>query len=128
MPEDDGHWDTAGDDHPGDRARGRRRLRLDGRKSFVLDGHTADLIIVAAQADGGPSLFAVAGDADGLTRQPLETLDLTRKLARLELAAARRPADRHRGRRRRRGPPDARRQRRRRWPPSRSAARSAAWT
>ena len=62
--------------------------RLDGRKSFVLDGHTADLIIVAAQADGGPSLFAVAGDADGLTRQPLETLDRTRKLARLDLAAA----------------------------------------
>ncbi len=30
---------------------------------FVLDGHTADLILVAARTDAGVSLFAVAGDA-----------------------------------------------------------------
>jgi alkylation response protein AidB-like acyl-CoA dehydrogenase len=60
--------------------------RLDGHKSFVLDGHAADLILVVAATgtDGELSLFAVAGTADGLTRRPLPTLDQTRKLARLE--------------------------------------------
>jgi alkylation response protein AidB-like acyl-CoA dehydrogenase len=59
--------------------------RLDGHKSFVLDGHAADLIlVVAATGTGGTlSLFAVAGTANGLTRRPLPTLDQTRKLARL---------------------------------------------
>jgi alkylation response protein AidB-like acyl-CoA dehydrogenase len=59
--------------------------RLDGHKSFVLDGHAADLILVVAATgtDGTLSLFAVAGPANGLTRRPLPTLDQTRKLARL---------------------------------------------
>jgi len=59
--------------------------RLDGHKSFVLDGHAADLILVVAanRTDGTLSLFAVAGPANGLTRRPLPTLDQTRKLARL---------------------------------------------
>jgi alkylation response protein AidB-like acyl-CoA dehydrogenase len=62
---------------------------LDGVKSFVVDGHTADLVVVAARAPGsageeGLSLFTVAGDAPGLTRQALVTLDPTRKLARLD--------------------------------------------
>jgi alkylation response protein AidB-like acyl-CoA dehydrogenase len=34
---------------------------LDGRKSFVVDGHVADLLIVAARTAGAP------GDTDGLT-------------------------------------------------------------
>ena len=42
--------------------------RLDGHKSFVLDGHTADLILVLARrpgtsGDAGLSLFTVPGDA-----------------------------------------------------------------
>ena len=58
--------------------------RLDGHKSFVLDGHSADLIVVLAMAPGGLSLFTVAGAADGLERRRLNSLDPTRKLARLE--------------------------------------------
>jgi alkylation response protein AidB-like acyl-CoA dehydrogenase len=58
---------------------------ISGTKSFVLDGHTADLIIVAAKTDAGTSLFAVAGDASGLTRTALSTMDQTRKQAKLEL-------------------------------------------
>src|SRR5580693_2716010 len=59
--------------------------RLDGHKSFVLDGHSADLIlaVAATETDGKLSLFAVTGTANGLTRQALPTLDQTRKLARL---------------------------------------------
>lgn len=60
---------------------------LDGHKMFVLDGHTADLVIVAARAESGLSLFAVAGDAPGLVRTPLPTMDQTRKQARLEFTS-----------------------------------------
>jgi alkylation response protein AidB-like acyl-CoA dehydrogenase len=59
---------------------------LDGAKSFVIDGHTAGLILVPARTRGGVSLFAVAGDAPGLTRTPLATMDQTRKQAKLEFA------------------------------------------
>jgi alkylation response protein AidB-like acyl-CoA dehydrogenase len=60
---------------------------LDGTKSYVLDGHTANLILVAARTANGLSLFAVAGDADGLTRTALSTMDQTRKQAKLTFAA-----------------------------------------
>ena len=62
--------------------------KVDGAKSFVLDGHTADLIVVVARKKGtkgadGLSFFTVAGNAPGLTRRKLKTMDETRKLAHL---------------------------------------------
>jgi len=60
---------------------------LTGEKSFVIDGHTAELLLVLARTEQGLSLFAVEADAPGLTRTPLETLDMTRKLARLDFDA-----------------------------------------
>ena len=62
---------------------------LDGHKSFVLDGAIAGLLLVAARVDDQVGVFAVDADAEpaGLTRQPLETMDQTRKQARLEFAA-----------------------------------------
>jgi alkylation response protein AidB-like acyl-CoA dehydrogenase len=60
---------------------------LNGAKSFVIDGHTAALILVAARTPAGVSLFAVPGDAPGLTRTPLATMDQTRKQAKLDFAA-----------------------------------------
>ncbi len=59
---------------------------LSGTKMFVIDGHTANLIIVAARTGNGVSLFTVAGDAAGLTRTALSTMDQTRKQAKLEFA------------------------------------------
>jgi alkylation response protein AidB-like acyl-CoA dehydrogenase len=59
---------------------------LSGTKMFVLDGHTANLIIVAARTDAGVSLFAVDGGAAGLTRTALSTMDQTRKQAKLEFS------------------------------------------
>jgi len=56
---------------------------LSGTKMFVLDGHTANLIIVAAKTGKGTSLFAVDGNAAGLTRTALSTMDQTRKQAKL---------------------------------------------
>lgn len=61
---------------------------LNGTKSFVLDGHTADqLVVVARRPDStgsdGLSFFTVAGEAPGIERVLLKSVDLTRKLARL---------------------------------------------
>jgi alkylation response protein AidB-like acyl-CoA dehydrogenase len=56
---------------------------LTGAKSFVLDGALADLLLVAAVAPAGLSLFAVDATASGLTRSALPTVDQTRKLARV---------------------------------------------
>ena len=58
---------------------------ITGTKSFVIDGHVADLVLVAARTEAGVSLFSVRGDAPGLGRTRLETLDLTRTQARLQL-------------------------------------------
>lgn len=60
---------------------------LTGAKSYVVDGHVADLILVAARTAAGLSLFAVEADAPGLTRTQVPTLDQTRRLARLVLDA-----------------------------------------
>jgi alkylation response protein AidB-like acyl-CoA dehydrogenase len=71
---------------------------LNGAKRFVVDGHSADLLIVAARTPGssgeaGVSLFAVPGNADGLARQSLPTLDQTRRQADIQLADVRVPRD-----------------------------------
>ncbi len=52
---------------------------LRGEAGYVIDGHCVDLILVAAE----DALFAVIGDAAGLDREPLPTMDQTRKQARL---------------------------------------------
>ena len=60
-----------------------------GAKHLVVDGHTADRLVVAARLPGtrgaaGLSLFLVEGGAPGLARRRLETFDPTRRLARLD--------------------------------------------
>src|SRR5258706_1010195 len=60
---------------------------LNGHKSFLLDGHTASLILAVARTDAGLSLFAIQPDAAGLTRKQLPPLDQTRRLARLEFTS-----------------------------------------
>ena len=58
--------------------------KLTGRKMFVVDGLVANLLLVVGRDPDGLSLFAVRPDAGGLVRTPLETIDQTRKQARLE--------------------------------------------
>ncbi|MFD0684680.1 acyl-CoA dehydrogenase family protein [Actinomadura fibrosa] len=59
---------------------------LRGAKAFVLDGHLADLLVVAArEEDGSVGLYVVDGHAEGLTRTLVPTLDQTRRLARIGL-------------------------------------------
>jgi alkylation response protein AidB-like acyl-CoA dehydrogenase len=81
--EPSGRWDRTGITAAASKI--GREWRVSGTKSFVIDGLTADVIFVAACTELGVSMFAVDGDADGLTRTPLVTLDQTRKQAILEL-------------------------------------------
>ena len=88
FTEPSGKWDEAGitleatvtSDGAGD------GYTLTGTKSFVIDGATAALIIVAARTANGVSLFTVDGGADGITKTRLNTMDQTRKQAKLEFA------------------------------------------
>jgi len=71
---------------------------LRGKKSYVLDGHTADLLIVAARSEQskgaeGVSLFLVPSDAEGVRRAWLPTMDQTRRLAAIELGDVAVPTD-----------------------------------
>jgi alkylation response protein AidB-like acyl-CoA dehydrogenase len=92
LAEPDGRWDAAGVSlvaKPVDRG-----FELDRTKSYVLDGHTADLIVVVARESGtggdeGLSFFTVPGDAPGLERRLLSTVDETPKQVRLEFSAVR---------------------------------------
>lgn len=61
-------------------------FRLSGEADLVLDGHSADMILAAANSERGLSLFAVAADTRGLEREPLATLDRTRKVARVRFS------------------------------------------
>jgi alkylation response protein AidB-like acyl-CoA dehydrogenase len=84
ITEPNGKWDLSGIEATATRS--GDGWTIDGTKMFVLDGHVANLIVVAARTGDGISLFAVEGDAEGLTRTPLATMDQTRKQAKLEFS------------------------------------------
>ena len=48
---------------------------LTGEKRYVVDGAEADLLIVPARTEKGITLFIVAGNAKGVSRTALKTLD-----------------------------------------------------
>ena len=84
FTEPNGRWDESGIEATATKS--GDGWTIDGTKMFVIDGHVADVIIVAAKTAAGTSLFKVDGDAPGLTRTALSTMDQTRKQAKLELA------------------------------------------
>jgi alkylation response protein AidB-like acyl-CoA dehydrogenase len=67
--------------------------RLDGVKSYVVDGHVADLLIVAGRVSTsagleGIALFTLDADSGGVERRLLASMDPTRKLARIDFHGA----------------------------------------
>lgn len=71
---------------------------LNGEYRYVLDGHTADILIVAAREAGsegenGISLFVLPADTAGVSREWLPTMDQTRKQASVVLQDVKAPAD-----------------------------------
>lgn len=59
--------------------------RLAGTKLFVPDAAGSDIILTVARSIAGPSLYAVDGDAAGLSITELDSIDGTRPLFRVEL-------------------------------------------
>jgi alkylation response protein AidB-like acyl-CoA dehydrogenase len=85
LAEPTGRWDEAGVTLAAERS--GDGWSLTGVKSFVLDGHSADVVLVVARTGAGVSVFAVERGAAGFSATPLSTMDQTRKQARLDFAA-----------------------------------------
>ncbi|MCW2894939.1 MAG: putative acyl-CoA dehydrogenase [Actinomycetia bacterium] len=64
---------------------GRSGWTLEGTKDWVQDGAQAGLFVVSATSPGGPALFAVEAGAPGLAAEPVATIDISRRFARLRL-------------------------------------------
>jgi alkylation response protein AidB-like acyl-CoA dehydrogenase len=62
--------------------------RLSGTTSFVPDVGLAETVVVAAELEDGPGLFAVQRDGAGVTWEELPTVDTTRRLGTLSLDSA----------------------------------------
>ncbi len=86
LTDDAGMWDLSSTSTTATRS--GDGFVLNGVRSYVTDGSTASLLLVPAMTDKGLSLFAVAGDAEGVTREALATMDQTRKQSRIELVNA----------------------------------------
>ncbi|TDC55941.1 acyl-CoA dehydrogenase [Actinomadura sp. KC345] len=85
VAESDGSWDLP---RPATKAcPATGSFLLEGAKYFVPDGMVADLFLVSAATPDGPALFAVLGDAAGLSRTAHATVDRTRGLARIDFAS-----------------------------------------
>lgn len=92
FAEADGQWDadgiatTATPDGDG--------WVLEGKKAWVIDGHSADMLLVVARQPGtsgeeGLCVFAVDGNTDGVSREALTTMDQTRRLAEIKFSGVR---------------------------------------
>lgn len=93
--EANGHWDATGIEAIA-RQDGTDYV-LRGRKRYVLDGNSAEILIVAARREGsrgeeGVSLFVVPATAAGVHRKALPTMDQTRPQAEIEFDSVRVPA------------------------------------
>jgi len=91
VTEPNGRWDAAGVGTTAKKS-GRSWL-LNGVKSFVVDGNTADSLVVVAREAGvvgevGLSLFVVAASGVGVARNALATMDATRKQAKVAFVDA----------------------------------------
>ena len=82
-------WMLAGEAQPMPVATpGDTGVRIEGRVDYVLDGHTADLLVVTAVDGDEPGMYLVEAAAAGVVTMPLPTMDLTRKVAAVEFRGA----------------------------------------
>jgi alkylation response protein AidB-like acyl-CoA dehydrogenase len=83
-----GHWDTAEVGYAARETGGG--WELDGEARYVLDGDTADVLLIAASGpDGSTGLFEVDPRAGGVARTAVPALDASRGLAVVRLTGAR---------------------------------------
>ena len=91
ITEPNGRWDASGIQAVATRT--GNGWVIDGEKSYVIDGCSAQQLIVIARAAGsagaaGLSFFVVDPNAAGVKRTALATMDATRKQARVAFARA----------------------------------------
>ena len=79
-----GHGDPLGTVRTRARRKGAQWV-LTGEKPVVVDGHTADWVIVAARGEEGVRSYLLEAPADATQVELVPSLDPTRKLARLVL-------------------------------------------
>ncbi len=95
FTEPNGRWDAKGIAMRAEQ-RGASFI-LNGTKTFVIDGHTAELLVVAARRGDsseaeGVCVFIVPANTPGIERCLLSTMDQTRKQAELTFHDVRVPA------------------------------------
>lgn len=79
VTESDGDWDIS---NTHTTVRGKGTKVISGSKAYVIDGHTADVLVVSArQEDDRIVMCLVPADAAGVASKRVETLDMTRRLA-----------------------------------------------
>ena len=83
LTDADANWGAEGLSVRGEQSGGS--WALTGEQDHVLWAHAADLILVIAHTGAGPSLFALARSAPGLTVTPLCTMDLGNRRSALTL-------------------------------------------
>jgi alkylation response protein AidB-like acyl-CoA dehydrogenase len=79
-----GHGEPLGTVRTRARRKGARWV-LTGEKPVVIDGHTADWVVVAARGEEGVRSYLLEAPADAARAEVVPSLDPTRKLARLVL-------------------------------------------
>ena len=89
-----GHWDVGEVAGQAREVAGLAReapdgWELDGEAHYVLDGDTADVLLVAARTPAGPGLFEVDPHQEGVGRAATPAMDATRRLAVVRLSRAR---------------------------------------
>lgn len=94
INEPNGRWDADGIEMIARRV--GDEYVLDGTKRFVIDGHSADTLLVAARSEGsegtdGVTVLAVPADVDGVSMAKQESLDQTRPLADVTFTSVRVP-------------------------------------
>jgi alkylation response protein AidB-like acyl-CoA dehydrogenase len=91
IVEPSGRWDPAGIEMTA--APDGDEVVLSGTKSYVVDGHTADILLVAVRGtEGAVDFYVVPADSPGVTASRLETMDMTRKQAEVTFTQVRVPS------------------------------------
>lgn len=83
--EADGSWATEACTTRATRDRGA--TILSGRKLFVPDADSADLLVVLARSEVGPSLFLVEREAPGVDVRRIDFIDPTRRVCQVDFEA-----------------------------------------
>jgi alkylation response protein AidB-like acyl-CoA dehydrogenase len=90
VTDERGTWDAGASVHA---ARSDDGLVLTGTRGFVQHAQSADWLLVTATLDGRPAQVLVPTVAEGLRVRPLSCLDLSRRMAHVDLDAVSVPAD-----------------------------------